>query len=60
MATPIEIWSKVEVRGVVRFLHAQRKNPTEIHVQIAKNIWGGCYEQAASIQMVLFVSRRPY
>ena len=36
MATPIEIWSKVEVRGAVRFLHAWGKNPTEIHVQIAK------------------------
>ena len=36
MATPIESWSKVEGRGVVRFLHTQGKNPTEIHVQTAK------------------------
>ena len=34
MATPIENWSKIEVRGVVRFLQANGKNPIEIHKEI--------------------------
>jgi len=31
MAAPIEQWTKVEVRGVIRFLHAVGENPTEIY-----------------------------
>ena len=34
MATPIENWSKSEIRAVVRFLHAKGKNPTEIHSEL--------------------------
>ena len=34
MVTPIEIWSKSEVRAVVRFLYAKGKNPTEIHSEL--------------------------
>ena len=34
MATPIENWSKSEIRAVVRFLHAKGNNPTEIHSEL--------------------------
>ena len=31
MAAPIEQWTNIEVRGVIRFLQAKGNNPTEIH-----------------------------
>lgn len=34
MAPPIEKWSKVEVRAVIRFLHAKGLKPCEIHSEI--------------------------
>lgn len=52
MAAPIEKWSKVEVRGVIRFLHAEGKNPAEIYrklvavygdkVMSCKQVWLWC------------------
>ena len=40
MATPIEALSKVELRGVVRFLLANGKNPTERHKDIVATYGG--------------------
>ena len=39
MATPLESWSKVEVRSVIRFLTAKGLKPTEIHNEI-KSVYG--------------------
>ena len=39
MATPLENWSRVEVRSVIRFLTAKGLKPIEIHTEI-KSVYG--------------------
>lgn len=34
MATTITVWSKEEIRGVIRFLWAKGCNPTDIHKEL--------------------------
>ena len=34
MATPLESWTKTEVRAVIRFLNAKGLNPTKIHIEL--------------------------
>lgn len=40
MATRLELWSKEEIRAVIRFLNAKHVSPSEIHRQLVE-VYGG-------------------
>ncbi|GFO49520.1 histone-lysine N-methyltransferase SETMAR [Plakobranchus ocellatus] len=50
MATPIKEWSKLEVRGVVRFLFSKETKPSEIHKQIAETYGEGAMSRSRVYQ----------
>ncbi|GFO13807.1 histone-lysine N-methyltransferase SETMAR [Plakobranchus ocellatus] len=50
MATPIKEWSKLEVRGVVRFLFWKGTKPSEILKQIAETYGEGAMSRSRVYQ----------
>ncbi|GFN88050.1 histone-lysine N-methyltransferase SETMAR [Plakobranchus ocellatus] len=50
MATPINEWSKLEVRAVVLFLFSKGTKPSEIHKQIAETYGEGAMSRSRVYQ----------